>query len=173
MYRIQPDEVNQHMKTTICQLINSVLKLRLLTIVALSFGGLVSLPVLAQPSRAVIKTVAVGEHPTGLAFDGANVWIANSRGGTVTKVRASDGVVLDTFPAGDAPYQLTFDGTNIWVLSFADANLLKLRTSDGAILGLRSGSWTSICPFLMAITFGQPILMTKHSVSGVPAMASS
>ena len=30
----------------------------------------------------------------GMAFDGANIWVANSVGGTVTKLRASDGANL-------------------------------------------------------------------------------
>ena len=34
---------------------------------------------------------AVGNIPIGIAFDGANIWVANSSSGTVTKLRASDG----------------------------------------------------------------------------------
>jgi hypothetical protein len=35
--------------------------------------------------------------PYGVAFDGENIWTANSGNGTVSKVRASDGAVLGTF----------------------------------------------------------------------------
>ena len=48
-------------------------------------------------------TFAVGPKPVALAFDGANVWVANNSGNSVTKVRASDGTVLGTFPAGNSP----------------------------------------------------------------------
>ena len=34
----------------------------------------------------------VGDEPEGVAFDGANIWVANSDDDTVSKLRASDGV---------------------------------------------------------------------------------
>jgi hypothetical protein len=41
----------------------------------------------------------------GVAFDGANIWVANNlNGGTVTKLRASDGVNLVTFAVGSFPF---------------------------------------------------------------------
>src|SRR5579872_4987180 len=50
-------------------------------------------------------------NPYGLAFDGSNVWSANSEG-TVTKLRASDGAVLDNFDVGGVPTGIAFDGAN-------------------------------------------------------------
>ncbi len=41
----------------------------------------------------------VGDQPFGLAADGADVWVANG-GGTVSRVRASDGKLLDTWTGG-------------------------------------------------------------------------
>src|ERR1700728_86679 len=61
----------------------------------------------------------VGTSPRGLAFDGANIWVANALEDTVTKVRAADGANLGTFSAGGVPTALAFDGSNIWV---ADEN---------------------------------------------------
>src|SRR3984893_3920579 len=46
----------------------------------------------------------VGTSPLGVAFDGSNVWIANNRSKSVTKLRASDGATLGTFALGTSPY---------------------------------------------------------------------
>ena len=37
---------------------------------------------------------AVGSAPKGIAFDGANVWVANNVSNTVSKLHASDGAAL-------------------------------------------------------------------------------
>src|SRR5690348_1190797 len=43
---------------------------------------------------------SVGRSPVGVAFDGANIWVASGRDNTVTKLRASDGFTLGTFAVG-------------------------------------------------------------------------
>src|ERR1700680_3023816 len=58
---------------------------------------------------------AVGVNPEGVAFDGANIWVANNGSNTVTKLRASDGANLGTFAVGGGPEGVAFDGANIWV----------------------------------------------------------
>jgi DNA-binding beta-propeller fold protein YncE len=65
----------------------------------------------------------------GIAFDGANIWIANRNDATVSKLLASDGTVLGTFPAPGGPYGVAFDGTYVWVSG--DLYLRILRASDG------------------------------------------
>ena len=52
--------------------------------------------------------------PLALAFDGANIWVANGGLlGGVTKLRASDGASLGTFAVGVKPNALAFDGANM------------------------------------------------------------
>src|SRR5271165_6221882 len=48
-------------------------------------------------------TFGVGPTPFGVAFDGANVWVANWGSDNVTKLRASDGKRLGTFTVGMNP----------------------------------------------------------------------
>src|SRR5215468_8755320 len=79
-----------------------------------------------KPSDGVIS-FAVGKFPIGVASDGTNIWVANA-GGTVTKLRASDGKVLGTFNVGKFPVGIAFDGTYIWVANAESNNLMKLRT---------------------------------------------
>jgi len=82
-------------------------------------------------------------NPYGLAFDGQNIWSANSEG-TVTKLRASDGKDLGTFSFGQGtyPFWLAFDGESMWVAN--GLGVSKLRVSDGKNLGtfkLKSGGF--------------------------------
>jgi outer membrane protein assembly factor BamB len=83
---------------------------------------------------AVLGTFNVGSNPDAVAFDGANVLVANGVG-TVTKLRASDGAVLGTFTVGNNPQGITFDGAHIWVANASDNTVMKLRASDGKVLG--------------------------------------
>jgi hypothetical protein len=78
-------------------------------------------------------TFSVGSKPDGIVFDGANVWVANGGGNTVTKLRSSDGVNLGTFTVGDSPFGMAFDGANLWVAN--STGVTKLRASDGSNLG--------------------------------------
>jgi len=67
-----------------------------------------------------------------LAFDGANIWVPNG-GGTVTKVRASDGKILGTFGAGNADGTgIAFDGVNLWLSG--SPYIVEMRPSDGKVL---------------------------------------
>ena len=83
----------------------------------------------------IIQTFPVGRKPWGITYDGASIWVANSRDDTVTKLRASDGALEGTFPVGGSPYYMTFDGANIWVTNYFDNTVTKLRASDGTTLG--------------------------------------
>src|SRR5437016_1620158 len=69
--------------------------------------GLLSWYQASQPT-----SFAVGKSPYGVAFDGANIWVANQSSNNVTKLRASDGVVLGTFAVGSGPSGVAFDGAN-------------------------------------------------------------
>jgi hypothetical protein len=43
-------------------------------------------------------TFAVGTDPSGMAFDGVNIWVTSYVDATVTKLRANDGTVLGPSP---------------------------------------------------------------------------
>jgi DNA-binding beta-propeller fold protein YncE len=81
----------------------------------------------------IVGSYPVGLQPWGVAFDGANIWVANMGAGTVSKLRASDGASLGTFNLNASAYYVAFDGTNIWVTT--GAAVWELRDSDGARLG--------------------------------------
>ena len=74
---------------------------------------------LKASTGAVLGTYSVGNGPLGVAFDGANIWVANSADGMVRKLQATTGAVLGTFHVGNfgGAVGLAFDGANIWVTS--------------------------------------------------------
>jgi hypothetical protein len=84
-------------------------------------------------------------QPIAIAFDGANIWVANFGSASVTKLRARDGacngvvqypnLTACTFAVGNSPRFLAFDGANIWVANQGVNTVTKLRASDGANLG--------------------------------------
>jgi len=77
----------------------------------------------------------VGELPSGVAFDGSNIWVANYGSDTITELQASTGALLGTFSVGDQPFGVAFDGANIWVGNYKDSTVSKLQAATGAVLG--------------------------------------
>jgi hypothetical protein len=59
---------------------------------------------------SLLGTFPVGTSPFGVAFDGANIWVANAFSNNVSKLRASDGTLLGTFALGTEPSGVAFDG---------------------------------------------------------------
>src|SRR4029077_3594201 len=89
----------------------------------------------ANQTTSFVVGKTKNSNPYGLAFDGANIWTANSEG-TVTKLRASDGAPLGNFEVGGLPTGIAFDGANMWVTdNTSNGGVTKLRASDGKILG--------------------------------------
>jgi len=80
-------------------------------------------------------TFQVGNIPSGVTFDGANMWVVNGTDNTVEKLRANDGAAQGTFAVGQSPQSVAFDGANVWVANFNDNTVTKLRAADGVVLG--------------------------------------
>jgi hypothetical protein len=84
----------------------------------------------SQPAGSVTTVASIPGFPTGIAFDGANLWTANSAG-SVSIVPLSFAGRTDL--AGySAPVGLVFDGAHMWV-SDHGANTLVGLNSDGSI----------------------------------------
>lgn len=66
-------------------------------------------------SDASAGHTAVGVEPNGVAADGQDIWIA-SGGGTVARVRASDGRVLETWTGATAAYAVLVAMGKVFVL---------------------------------------------------------
>ena len=104
-----------------------------------AFGGSKSQPnplqvALLKWSTNTTTSFAVGTLPSSVAFDGANIWVANSADGTVSKLSISRGSGR-TFVVGAGALGLAFDGVNIWVGNNTDNTVTKLLARDGTDLG--------------------------------------
>src|ERR1044071_6599372 len=88
-----------------------------------------------QAAPSASGAIAVGEGPESVTSDGSYVFVANQFSNTVTKLRASDGVVVGTFAVGRRPVALAFDGANVWVANYLSNNVMKLDPATGTVVG--------------------------------------
>jgi DNA-binding beta-propeller fold protein YncE len=63
-----------------------------------------------------------------------NIWVTDYGDNKVTKLGASDGMVLGTYNVGRDPGEITFDGSNIWVTNYGSGNLVKIKPADGTTI---------------------------------------
>jgi DNA-binding beta-propeller fold protein YncE len=54
------------------------------------------------------------------------MWVVKKTSNQVSKVGASDGVVLGTFDVGLSPVAVAFDGANIWVANSVSGTVSRL-----------------------------------------------
>jgi hypothetical protein len=87
------------------------------------------------PVNRKSRTFPVGAAPSGAAFDGANIWVANYNGPSVSVLRASDGAPIATYPLGISPQALAYDGDSMWVVDRDSNKAFIRRARDGADLG--------------------------------------
>jgi len=80
-------------------------------------------------------TAATGSNPSGIVFDGSNLWVANHGSGTITRHRAIDGALQATVSVGSGPAALAFDGVYVWVANQDDDTVTRVRASDGVPQG--------------------------------------
>jgi YVTN family beta-propeller protein len=81
--------------------------------------------------RGTQADFGVGNSPRGIAFDGANMWVANYFSSNVSVLRASDGFHIMTPTVGANPIAIAFDGANMWVVNTGSSSVSVLRASDG------------------------------------------
>ena len=75
---------------------------------------------------AVLGTFPAGSGRSGVVYDGANIWVTDFNGSTVTKLSASTGATLITITVGTEPAGAAYDGANIWVTNFGGTAVSKL-----------------------------------------------
>ena len=121
----------------------------------------------ASPEEGTVGTVPVGSGPHGIAFDGANMWVANDDpdpdAGSVTEL-SPDGGTLGTFPVGRSPQYIAFDGTNMWVTNY-DSDTVTELSPDGGTVGTFAVGDGPTGSRSMARTCGSSIRETLRSPS--------
>jgi hypothetical protein len=90
-----------------------------------------------EPPASVVILANTGPNPTGITFDGANLWTANNAGGliggSISRIPFGDNVT--TFTAGfTAPADILWDGENLWVADFAADRVRRVDPTTGVVL---------------------------------------
>src|SRR5688500_7348023 len=73
-----------------------------------------------------LQTLAVGEGPEAVIFDGAHIWVANQFDNTLTKIGLAGLNAVGTFKVGQGPIALAFDGSAIWVANLHGNTVMKI-----------------------------------------------
>jgi DNA-binding beta-propeller fold protein YncE len=78
----------------------------------------------------------LGPNPSGITFDGENLWTANAGTGPGTgSISRVSNYSTYLFTAGfSQPSGILFDGANLWVTDYGDASLKRVDTTTGAVL---------------------------------------
>ncbi len=84
------------------------------------------------PGAVTTAASTLGNAPGAIAFDGTNIWTANS-GGSVSIVTPQSFTVTTVTTGFTNPLGILYDGENIWVTDIAAGKLFKLD-GDGAII---------------------------------------
>jgi DNA-binding beta-propeller fold protein YncE len=112
-----------------------------------------------------VSTKTTGfNRPSGLVFDGSNVWVTDFLANTLLKLD-SNGNILTTVNVGSNPDRPAFDGRNIWVPNSGEPpSLTVVRASDGTVLktfSAANGNLNGLNAPLSAAFDGQRILVTN------------
>lgn len=86
------------------------------------------------PIGSMTTFTGTGAHPGGIAFDGTNIWTADTNGYDVTKI-APDGTMTTYGGMMDGPHGIAFDGTNMWTTNYFPGyrNYVMKITPSGAM----------------------------------------
>jgi hypothetical protein len=100
-------------------------------------GKVYRIDVQLPPPGHATHFAETGPNPTGITFDGTNLWTAKNAGGliggSITRIPL-DGMPT-TFAAGfTAPADILWDGENLWVADFAADRVRRVNPVSGAVL---------------------------------------
>ena len=84
------------------------------------------------PGKVLASFPLTLKTPTGLAFDGTHLWLADFDTATLNEVDPATGKVLRSIEApGYDPMGLAWDGEKLWVLDAADKSVYALDPKSG------------------------------------------
>lgn len=94
---------------------------------------------LSQPIGTVVKSFKISAFPTGLAWDGKNLWIADRDLESIYAIDPETGAKVDSvkcpafFPTG-----LAYGGGYLWVSDYFQEEIYKLDLKDGKVKNILS-----------------------------------
>ena len=94
-----------------------------------------SLTVIAHPGRVVNSFKTPHSFPTGLAFDGQNLWIADHQADKLSCINPKTGKTIREIPSpGFWPMGLAWDGRYLWNIDSKQKKIFRVEPSDGTIV---------------------------------------
>jgi hypothetical protein len=127
-----------------------------------NYSGSVSIVTINSALPYPVSTKTEGfTHPTGILYDGQNIWVTDSGDDTLKKLDPNDGTVLQVIPVGDTPQNPLFDGTNIWVPNYVSDSITVVRAATGAVVATLTGNGIDK-PQAMAFD-GERVMVTQDS----------
>jgi hypothetical protein len=106
-------------------------KMRLRLFVA-AVSMLISSGAVATPGDISKKTALPFHHPTGVAWDGRNAWVADRKTDMFYRIDIESGAVLDSLQSpGYFPSGLAWDGKLLWSTDPTDAKIYATDVSTG------------------------------------------
>jgi len=77
----------------------------------------------AASTTGPVGTFAVGWNPTGIAFDGTNMWVTNVNG--VSELSPA-GTPIGTFADGSGPSGIALDGVHMWIANQSSGTVTEM-----------------------------------------------
>lgn len=120
-----------------------------------------------------LATTTVGTQPQLLKSDGADVWVANFGSATVSRVRASDGRVIQTWTSATNAYGVLVAMGRIFVTANQATGTLYLINPSAASGAAVTVATAALGPFPGAIAFDGNKIWTANSNNGAPGGGGS
>jgi len=114
-----------------------------------------------------LATTTVGTSPTLLKSDGADVWVANFGNATVSRVRASDGRLLQTWTSATKAYGVLVAMGRVFVTANQATGTLYLINPSAASGAAVTVATASLGAFPGAIAFDGNKIWTANSNNGL------
>lgn len=124
-------------------------------------AGSVSIITLQASLPYPVTTVSTGfVLLTGIAYDGANIWVTDYMAGTLLKLDAT-GNILQTVAVGSYPLSVAFDGANLWITTLG-SSIAVVQASTGSLVATINADATNLLSRPQMAAFdGERILVTN------------
>jgi YVTN family beta-propeller protein len=84
-------------------------------------------------NNTVTATIAVGDDPRSVAFDGTNVWVTNFAGNSVSKISPATNTVIATVAVGEGPQGVAFGAGSIWVANSGNDYVSRIAIATNQV----------------------------------------
>ncbi len=92
----------------------------------------------------ILKSFPVSSCPSGMAFDGHNLWIADFKSDSIYALDPTTGNTINAISAPTfRPYGLAWDGSYMWVVDAEENNIIQLDIKSGVNIKTISSPVTS------------------------------